>query len=747
MNTQQALSQKAFEILSSLGKDFKHHRSDTEILTVVAHRVYELTSAPRIYAVFKDRLSDSLELVLRFEDGEVQTSQANLESVLSSIGREQILQVIDTQANLLLNQQETVDRCASWLGVPISSADQAIGVLVIQHPSENNAFSSEVGQILDAMTDLAASAIEYYRLYQRTRLTGDDQHNFEQRIKDLERLGDIYGAVNQNPLEDVLDLVLETAVSFTRADYAEICFCDFDHNVIEVVKDYQNRRSKWFKGITLSTTEGLVGRAISSKEPCYSGNVKEDDDYVEVSPDVNSELVIPLVFQGKPLGTFNLESKRINAFSPEQQKLAKTLGDSITVAFENSKKNSQLKLYLSLLEELEKLTFSEAPFDEEFLSEYIHNRASELMDTGNMYIALYNPENGMVEFKMVYLRGERRAPYKSRKLTEGRGRTEQIIRTHKSLRHTSEESKQWYAQGKDYTNQDDDLPWLGVPMLLGRGDDELCLGVIATYSADKTYVYTSQEQAVLEKMGRWAAIALENAKTTKRVAEQQNMLTRSLVAQDLIHRLNSIAGTVPIWLQLLEMEIDTFEGINVSKAKDYIAQSLSELKALILQINRLGAPEPETKVNLKQVLVTLIEQFRILYKQYIDVQKLSIEDNLAEDLYDVVGFPSLIANSLESVLKNGVDAVLEKGKGCVSVVAENSQVANTVKIVITDTGVGIPNAMKADVFAPFFSTKKSGIGYGLWRAKSVFEKMGGRISFESQPDRQTTFTITLPREE
>ena len=91
-----------------------------------------------------------------------------------------------------------------------------------------------------------------------------------------------------------------------------------------------------------------------------------------------------------------------------------------------------------------------------------------------------------------------------------------------------------------------------------------------------------------------------------------------------------------------------------------------------------------------------------------------------------------------------MDAVLEKGSGCISIVAKNLD-NNKIHIAITDTGIGIPDAIKPDVFTPFFSTKESGIGYGLWRAKTVFEKMGGRISFESQVGHQTTFIIILPQ--
>ncbi|NEO87091.1 MAG: GAF domain-containing protein [Spirulina sp. SIO3F2] len=1093
MSNQDSGLTKAFKILSSLGKEFKRHRSEEEILGVIARKTYDLTKAPRIYVIAKHRLKQSLELVINLKDGNFQ-SLDNSESILDRIGRQKIQKVIKNQELIFLSQQDLINDqeidfgCASWLGVPMSAVDRVIGALVIQHPSQPNAFSEEIGQVLDAITDLAANAIDYYRLHERTKLIanlefelteikakneqnllkqiyrkmqklrriddidiltlsivlqdkykrrlsvviadgqirntkdineqrrlleklksdqiekiissseprllcpgnsqakrieemadtelaqwvgapmrihgrvigafvvehpenayvynkndaefldilsdqtanalervrlsqrsralasieknllaqvtqgnfakekileivthraqevcdvynlciflydaaedtlqlelayrkdkqidlsneaqrqeilsyapehilrqaledpvllktkqeirqkfGDrgqdrypaswlgvpmrgskgsigvfavyhmkyehiydqdderildelsdkvalaldnvrlretEQKNFEQRIQDLESLGDIYEAVNQEPLENVLKLVLEAAVSYTQANYAEIWFCDFDKRVLQLKTAYKGLRQAQLKQAKFPLDEGLSSKAISTRNLVYYGNVKENPDYIEVSSDVYSELVIPLIFKNNVIGTMNLESKQVNAFSERQKKLASTLGELAAVAIEISTTNTQLKLYISLLEKLEKLTISEAPFDEELIVEYIHDRASELMDTGNMYIALYNPDNDLIEFKMVYLKKERQKLYEPRKLKTGRGKTEQIIKTHKPIRDTSEESRLWYKfEGINYTGENDgissDLPWLGVPILLGQDGEERCLGVIATYNADKTHVYTEQDQAVLEKIGRWAAIALENAKIAKTVVEQENLLARSLVAQDLVHRLNSIAGAARVWLQFLKREVNTFEGVDVEDAKEYIANSFSELNNLIQQVKELDEIDPESLVLSKQVLLSLIKALKTLYHEEIALGKLTFENELDDDLHNIFGTPSLIANSLEAVLKNGIEAVLQKGKGNVNVLAKNIEInkSKAIKIVITDTGVGIDIERRSDIFALFSSTKGFDRGYGLWRAKMVFEKMGGHIHFESQPGIQTIFTIVLP---
>jgi two-component system NtrC family sensor kinase len=64
---------------------------------------------------------------------------------------------------------------------------------------------------------------------------------------------------------------------------------------------------------------------------------------------------------------------------------------------------------------------------------------------------------------------------------------------------------------------------------------------------------------------------------------------------------------------------------------------------------------------------------------------------------------------------------------------------------ISDTGSGIPVEIQDRIFDPFFTTKEvgKGTGQGLAIARSVIEKHGGRLTFESS-ERGTTFTVRLP---
>ena len=83
--------------------------------------------------------------------------------------------------------------------------------------------------------------------------------------------------------------------------------------------------------------EGLTGAAASSKEPVIVGDVREDPRYIAVEPDVRSELVMPLVFKGRVVGVFDLESRELNRFTHEHIKVLTPLASQVAVAIENAR--------------------------------------------------------------------------------------------------------------------------------------------------------------------------------------------------------------------------------------------------------------------------------------------------------------------------------------------------------------------------------------------------------------------------
>ena len=102
------------------------------------------------------------------------------------------------------------------------------------------------------------------------------------------------------------------------------------------------------------------------------------------------------------------------------------------------------------------------------------------------------------------------------------------------------------------------------------------------------------------------------------------------------------------------------------------------------------------------------------------------------------------ANKLQQVFlnlcKNAMEAMAQRGE-LLRICARVSE-GGGVEVQICDEGKGI--AADVDVFAPFVTTKHSGMGLGLALVRDIVEAHGGEIGYRSEVDVGTTFTIQLP---
>jgi len=100
---------------------------------------------------------------------------------------------------------------------------------------------------------------------------------------------------------------------------------------------------------------------------------------------------------------------------------------------------------------------------------------------------------------------------------------------------------------------------------------------------------------------------------------------------------------------------------------------------------------------------------------------------------------------ITNLVKNGIQAIpneKENKKIIVKVFEEN----NTIHISISDNGVGILDENISKIFEPKFTTKSSGMGLGLAMVKNIVETYNGSITFTSQENKGTVFTVKFPKE-
>ena len=110
--------------------------------------------------------------------------------------------------------------------------------------------------------------------------------------------------------------------------------------------------------------------------------------------------------------------------------------------------------------------------------------------------------------------------------------------------------------------------------------------------------------------------------------------------------------------------------------------------------------------------------------------------------YEVLADPSALAIALKAIFQNSIEAIEERGT--ISVRAAGEKYGETVSVRISDSGPGIPDALRRRIFDPFYSGREAGrgLGFGLPKAWQIIRQHGGRLTLESNKNR-TEFVARL----
>ena len=414
---------------------------------------------------------------------------------------------------------------------------------------------------------------------------------------------------------------------------------------------------------------------------------------------------------------------------------------------------------LRVVNEIRQKLASKIHWDEKDILELFYAQIGRLMDNRTMYIALYDESRRILTFPLAVENGTRKK-YPSRTVeleeTQKGGLTEEVIRTRTALNLSQVEA---FCQERQIRLPVPPIPksWMGVPMIA----EDKVIGVITLLNDEREHAYSQDDLDVLFTLTAQAAVAIENARlyeqvkqqvehleaANRRIAETQDMLTRSIIATDFVHRLNNLAGTIPIWVDMISEELQN-DPCNAKEIGNYLHNISSDTDKLLRAAEQLKISYRETEIDMVFVLQSMLRQVRIQYHHEIKSGHLRIAEQIQADLHKVWGRSPILANVMYNVISNALEAIFEKGSGTLTVTAANEAERGKtgwVKVEIADTGVGIMKEDLPRIFTTFFSTKGEGRGYGLWRTKSVIENLGGRIDVESEEGAGAMFTIWLPQ--
>ncbi len=236
-------------------------------------------------------------------------------------------------------------------------------------------------------------------------------------------------------------------------------------------------------------------------------------------------------------------------------------------------------------------------------------------------------------------------------------------------------------------------------------------------------------------------VDVTEARNNERQLLQNNkMIAVGQLAAGVAHEIRNPLGLIRNYCYVLK-ETDYSDYINRDEAIAVIERSVEKSSRIIdnlLNFSRLSTDKKEL-VNLQAHINANLElQRSLLIQRKIDVSYEYTGDYMA--FINVEAIEIILIN----LITNAVDAIA--GRGEIKVFC--SQDDQSVQLVVSDNGRGIPPEVMDEIYNPFFTTKKKreGNGLGLYIVYNEVQKMGGEIKAESEVGKGTTFYIKIPSE-
>ena len=162
---------------------------------------------------------------------------------------------------------------------------------------------------------------------------------------------------------------------------------------------------------------------------------------------------------------------------------------------------------------------------------------------------------------------------------------------------------------------------------------------------------------------------------------------------------------------------------------------------IVSKIEQGTFPTRKKEIALEDLIKELIVRFRL----FAEARNIKLTFLHQENLPKVFVDPS----QMKLVIENLLDNAIRYSQGRSKVVIELLQEGKKLSLTVRDSGVGIPEKDQKYIFQKFFRTENAlrketeGSGLGLYIVKSIIQKAGGTIRFESQEGHGTTFYLTL----
>jgi signal transduction histidine kinase len=271
------------------------------------------------------------------------------------------------------------------------------------------------------------------------------------------------------------------------------------------------------------------------------------------------------------------------------------------------------------------------------------------------------------------------------------------------------------------------------------------IGILGAYCVYPNR-FSPQDVDFFRQAAALVAIALENARAYEEV--KKLVQERSWYLMRVTHNLRAPLAAM---LSILEVVRAGYLGTLNDEQQEYLRRLDRRSRTMLSMINELMTLARSREQRLVAADATtdpqvLARRIRRTFQDTAAQKNVSFRVSVPEDIPHFRGQLEMIEQILENLASNAIKYTPAEG----SVEVKFSRADGTVRVEVSDTGIGIPHTDKSKLFTEFFraenakALEETGTGLGLAIVKELVDKLGGRILVESEEGAGTIFVVHLP---